>query len=159
MNGDIKINKLFNVDKVFKYITKHWSYKKYSIDNNNKIKIIKNSTTKIYTIKFKVIEYFIIHQFFKLSNESISRAMIIKTLMFEDTYILFVSKIYDFKYLDYKKLYVLFWDDKHIIDEFQKWNFTIIQCLINGQIFDENHQGIFGKMKIKEIKNNKNKGY
>lgn len=28
--------------------------------------------------------------------------------------------------------------------------------LINGQIVDENHQGNFGKMKIKEIKNNKN---
>lgn len=46
--------------------------------------------------------------------------MIIKACMFEDTYRLFVSTNSDLKYLDYKKLYVLFWDDKHIIDEFQK---------------------------------------
>lgn len=139
MDNEIHVDKLFSVEEVKRYIIKNWTYKRYKFDNKCKSKnhlnrihysvVNKNSNKPIYYINFNITEFFKEHLEYKIQNncKDITRSMIIKTSMFTDadnvhfrsewisTGDLEEHKIVSDK-LNSNDLYILFWNDKNLID-------------------------------------------
>lgn len=140
MDNEIHVDKLFSVDEVKRYIIKNWTYKRYKFNEDYKSKkhlnriyysiAGKNTLNEpVYYINFNITEFFKDHLEYKTENNSkdITRSMIIKTSMFTDfdnvhfrsewisTTDLEKHKTVSDK-LNSNDLYILFWNDKDLID-------------------------------------------
>lgn len=139
MDNEIHVDKLFSIDKVKRYIIKNWTYKRYkyredckSTNNSNRIYYSvagENLSKPVYYINFNITEFFKDHLEYKTVNNSkeITRSMIIKTSMFTDVdNVHFRSEWISTGDLEEHKtvsdklnsndLYILFWNDKDLID-------------------------------------------
>lgn len=155
MDNEIHVEKLFSIDEVKQYIIKNWTYKHYKFDENDKSKnrlnrihysVVSKSSSKepVYYINFNITEFFKDHLEYKMQNncEDITRSMIIKTSMFADSDNAhfrseWVSSIDLEEHktissnLNSDDLYILFWNDKDLIDLYKTSPYSFIAKLCN----------------------------
>lgn len=168
MDNELHVKRLFDVKEVQKYIIKHWKYKKYSnYDKHNKLWF--NMIDKDVYMNLNITEFFKDHIKFKTikSGKSITRSMVIKTSMFDKSdeyyfkvvkthlinhYIRIVDAIYiKSEQLSYDKIYVLFWNDKDLINLYQRPNIT--------PFMDGLYSEFYGNFKVKCITTESNIRY
>lgn len=116
LNKDIKVEQIFNIQLVKDYIRKHWTYHKYK-KNNKLIRIVK-LTNGYYRLNLNITELFRLHLLYKLNHNEIARSMILKVSSFDKQVPFTLSKTV-FGYgttLIPSNNYILFWNDKKLID-------------------------------------------
>ena len=147
LNNDIKVEQIFNVESVKNYIKKHWSYRKYK-KGNKFIRIVKFANG-YYRLNLNITELFRLHQFYKLSYCEIARSMILKVLSFDKgTFTLSKTVFGSSAVLDPSNNYILFWNDKKLIDlvndSDNPGDYIALSAAIEKDID-------YGKFKVKEL--------
>lgn len=169
LNEILKVDKIFNHKEVANYIHSKWKMRSIREKSNNKVVIDKRKDGS-YRINFNITELFREHQLFKLDKDSISRTMILKTSMFEygtlDDIALSTSPKLPNKwksipntvtrYISPYGIYVLFWDDKKLIEKFIESDSPESISYILDVISVLNNEE-YGRFKVKQIESSKGK--
>lgn len=173
LNEILAVDKIFNQEEVAKYIHSKWKMRSIGKKSNNKV-VIDRRKDGSYKINFNITELFKEHQMFKLNKLSISRTMMLKTSMFEygtlDDIALSISPKTPYKwksipttavrYISPYSIYVLFWDDKKLIEQYVNSNSPehfIDKNLAISYIMAAINDNEYGKFKVKKIESTKTK--
>lgn len=147
LNNDIKVEQIFNVQLVKNYIKKHWSYHKYK-KGNKFIQIVK-LTNGYYRLNLNISELFRLHQFYKLTSNEITRSMILKVSSFDEATFTLSKTLFGYgPTLSPLNNYILFWNDKKLIDLVTDSNNPANYITLSAAIEKDID---YGKFKVKEL--------